>query len=155
MISPELLRRYPFFGALSDAQLKAIAQIAEEVSFEKGVTLFKECDPAEIIGLLTEGSIDLYYCVGEELNSETRKEFLVGEINPGEIFAVSALIDPYQYSATARAAQHSKVIKIEAAALRRLLEGDCDLGFKLMKQVAKTAMERLAYTRVQLAAAWT
>jgi len=30
MISPELLRRFPFFNFMNDAQLKAVAMIAEE-----------------------------------------------------------------------------------------------------------------------------
>ncbi len=41
MISPELLRRYPFFGFLGDAQLKAIAMIAEESTYEKDQPIFE------------------------------------------------------------------------------------------------------------------
>ncbi len=36
MISPELLRRYPFFGTLSEEQLRQIAMIAEEQTYEAG-----------------------------------------------------------------------------------------------------------------------
>jgi hypothetical protein len=42
MISPELLRRYPFFGLLTEAQLKAIAMIAQETNFTDGTQIFKE-----------------------------------------------------------------------------------------------------------------
>jgi len=45
------------------------------------------------------------------------------------------------------------VIKINANALRALCEGDDALFKGLLKAVAKTAMERLENTRVQLIAA--
>lgn len=152
MISPELLRRYPFFGPLTDAQLKAIAMIADEVTIEEGVTLFKEKEPAEAMYILKEGSIDLFYIVEDD--PEFRKEFPVGEINPGEPFGISAIIDPYILTSTARAAVSSQLVKITASPLRALCEVDNELALIFLRQVAKAALERLEATRVQLAAAW-
>ncbi|MCK7475816.1 MAG: hypothetical protein MZV49_25285 [Rhodopseudomonas palustris] len=43
-------------------------------------------------------------------------------------------------------------IKIEANALRDLIEKDHDLGYALTRQIARYALERLAYTQAQLAA---
>lgn len=153
MISPELLRRYPFFGPLNDAQLKAIAMIADEVTIEEGVTLFKEKEPAEAMYFLKEGTIDLFYTVEEE-PPEFRKEFPVGEINPGEPFGISSVIDPYILTSTARTARSSQLVKIAASPLRALCEVDNELALIFMRQVAKVALERLGATRVQLAAAW-
>ena len=155
MISPETLRRYPFFGNLTDAQLKAVAMIAEEITYEKGVTIFEECQEADALFLLLEGEVDLYYRTEDKLDQKTRKEFLVGEINVGEIFAISALIEPYVYSATAKTTRSSRTIKINATELRLLFKDDIEMGYKMMIQVTKTAIERLGYARVQLAAAWS
>jgi len=47
MISPELLRRYPFFSQLTDRNLKAIAMISEEYEVKAGSILFEEKQPAE------------------------------------------------------------------------------------------------------------
>jgi CRP/FNR family transcriptional regulator, cyclic AMP receptor protein len=148
MISPELVRRYPFFCCLDEAQQKAVAMISEEVNCDKGKTLFEEGQPVHSLHLLLEGSVDLYYT-----GSGDHHQFLVGEINPGEPFGISALIEPYAFTATARIAAPSRVLKIEAAALRALCEVDCKMGYALMRQVAKIAEERLHYTRLQLAAA--
>ncbi|MCC7353464.1 MAG: cyclic nucleotide-binding domain-containing protein [Anaerolineae bacterium] len=153
MISPELLRRYPFFALLDDPHQKAIAMITDEVSFANREVIFKENQPAQALYLLLEGSIDLYFTVEEEYRPELRKEFVVGEINPGEPFAISALIEPYVLTSSARAANASRVLKIDAAALRALCEVDCRLGYTLMKHAAKAALERLHFTHVQLAAA--
>jgi CRP/FNR family cyclic AMP-dependent transcriptional regulator len=152
MISPELLRRYPFFGSLADNQLKAVAMIAQEDSEEEGTTLFEENQPAEALFLLLEGSVDLYYISEEEYHPKGRKEFWVGEVNPGEIYAISGLIEPYIYTATARASKPIRFVRIGAAELRALLDLDCKMGYNFMRQLAKLAIERLNVTRVQLAA---
>ncbi len=149
MISPELLRRYPFFCCLDEAQQKAIAMISEEVNYDKGKTLFEEGQPVHALHLLLEGSVDLYYTG----SGDHHDQFLVGEINPGEPFGISALIEPYTFTATARVAAPSRILKIEAAGLRALCEVDCKMGYALMRQIAKIALERLHYTRLQLAAA--
>jgi CRP-like cAMP-binding protein len=153
MISPELLRRYPFFAEQTDQQLRTIAMMADEISMEQGKTVFEEGEAAANFYLLIEGSIELYYRSQEEFYPKTRKEFHVGDINPGEIFAISALIEPHVLNATAKTALPCRAIKIDAVELRTAIDGDPQLGCRLMRQVAKTAKERLAATRVLLAAA--
>lgn len=154
MISPELLRRYPFFGVFNDAQLKEIAMIAEEEIFESGQSVFQEGQPANFVYLLQAGGIDLFQTVAEEKPSGEQKEFLLGEINPGELFGISSVIEPYRYTTSARTTVQSRAIVIDATALRALFEKDLRLAYLCMQQIAKTALERLNATRVQLAAAW-
>lgn len=154
MVSPELIRRYPFFGELTADQLKAVAMITEEASYNKESTLFEEGQPAVYFYLLMDGEIDLFYRSEKENQREQRKDLLAGVINSGDIFAISGLIEPYVYTATARTAKNSRILKIDAVALRNLMGMKCEMGYVLMRQIAKAAMERLGYTRVQLAAAW-
>lgn len=154
MISPEILRRYPFFGTLSDAQIKAMAMIGEEEAIVSGTVVCEEGKPAKALCLLLQGSVCLYYKSEEEFHPERRKDFLVGEINPGEVFAISALIEPYINTATVKAEKDCRVIKFDAIELKELIEKDPKLYCKLMREIAKAAMDRLAFARVQLAAAW-
>lgn len=150
MVSPELLRRYPFFALLNDEQLKAIALIAEEKSYPKGTLLVKENTTASRLALLLAGDIDLIFSGGGEgaiVNS------LVGSIAPGEAYGVSSLIEPYKYTATARATMPVKVIEIDGTALRALVEVDRNLGYVMMRNVAIAVLERLRYTQLELAAA--
>ena len=154
MISPELLRRYPFFGFLNDSHLKSIAMIAEEETHQAGADILCSGEPASAFYLLMRGSIDLYYVVQEELRPDKKKEYLMGEINPEEPFGISALIEPFQYTATARASVPIEVIKIHGQALRELIDNDEKLGCGFLRQITKATMERLEYTRTLLAAAW-
>jgi CRP-like cAMP-binding protein len=128
--------------------------IAEEVSADADVIIFKERQPADALYLLLNGSIDLYYTSEEEYHPKARKELLVGEINPGEIFSISAMLEPYQLTASARTAKPSRFVKINALALRQLSQDNPKMGCIIMRQIAKALLERLEYTRIQLAAAW-
>lgn len=149
MISLELLRRYPFFAGLDEAELKAIAMFAEEVRVPARTLLFEEGQPAEAFFLLLDGSVDLSF------NSPLGpvEQVHIGEVNPGEPFAISALISPHMLKHSARAGTMIHAIKIPAAPLRALCESDARVGYVLMRRVAEAAMERLHFTRVQLAAA--
>ncbi|HZY45302.1 MAG TPA: cyclic nucleotide-binding domain-containing protein [Anaerolineae bacterium] len=153
MISPELLRRYPFFGGLTIEHLKAMAMLAEEVVFEAGETIFETAQPAESLWFLLEGCVDLHYIVVDELDPKLRKDFFISEINPGEPFGISALIEPHRYTGTVRSTCVSRVLKFNAGGLRALCAVDPKIDAALMRQLAAAAMSRLYDTRVQLAAA--
>jgi CRP-like cAMP-binding protein len=154
MVSPELLRRYPFFGPLDDARLKAVAMIAEEETVPAGTILLRENEPAGQLFLLIDGAVDLFGSVADAYRPGEYKEFALGEVNPGEPFGISALIEPHKLTTSARAAKRSRLLRIDAVALRALFEQDLQLAYLLTRQVAKAAMERLNATRIQLAAAW-
>src|SRR4030042_1864157 len=154
MVSSELLRRYPFFGGLTDGQLKALSMLADEKTFESGALIFEECGDADKIYLLIEGNVDLSYRSIDEMHTYTTppKEFYAGSINPGEVFGISALIEPYVNNATAKASKPSRVIMIDANKLRKLLEQDLQLAYNLTRQTVIVLMDRLIALRVQLAA---
>lgn len=155
MVSPQLLRRFPFFGGLTESQLREISMISEEEVFEKGGIILTEKNAAEKLYLLMDGSIDLFFLTVDEINPNPPppKQLMAGEINPGEIFGIGALIKPYMYSATARAATRCQVLGISALALRELIDKDADMADKLLKQTVHALMGRLTATRVLLAAA--
>ena len=152
MISLELLQRFPFFSFMNNKELKAIAMIAQELQLQPGDILFETNTPADALYFLIQGNLPYYILVTSERIPDYRQEYFVGYLNPEEIFGISALIEPYSYTATLRADKPCRVIKIEAPALRALCEIDPQLSIGLMKAVARAAMERLSMTRFQLAA---
>jgi len=153
VISPELLRRYPFFGLLSDSQLKSIAMLSDEVLLQPGETLFKSDEPADALYFLVEGSVDLHYIVTDRDDPRVYKDFFVGPVNAGEPLGISALVEPYRYTATAVAGAACRLVRIDAAGLRTMCAASAELAAVLMKHTAQAAMSRLHEARVQLAAA--
>ena len=155
MVSPELLRRYTFFAGLDNSQLKTIAMLAEEIEYEEGATVFKEGEHAHNIYLLIDGAVDLFFTSEEEYHPKTSKQFAVGDINVGEVFGISAFIEPFITNAEARVARDSRILQIDATALRALFPDQPDMAFHLMTAIARTIRERMTGLRAQLAAAWS
>ena len=153
MISPELLRRYSFFGFLSEKEFNAIAMIAESLSLEKGETLFEADTPAEALYLVVAGCVEFAYVVNDHNQLGVHKEYFLGEHGPGEIVGISALIEPRVYTTNARVSSAScELVKIDSSALRALCEVDTNLACRLMSEAAKLALNRLHDTRGLLAA---
>jgi len=153
MISPEILRRYPFFNKLDEQQLRSLAMLADEVVLKKGDVLMEEGQPARKLCFLMKGCVDLYYVIEESYQPEQRKEVLVSEINPGEPFGISALIEPHVLTGSVRSCRDSHIITFNADALRELFRADPALENLMLHKVAQAALGRLNATRIQLAAA--
>ena len=64
MISPEVLRRYPYFGGISDESLKQVAMLADEVKVPAGTQMFNEGDPANYLYLIVRGEVNIQYELG-------------------------------------------------------------------------------------------
>ena len=159
MISPEELRKYPYFAGISPDCLKSVALLSEETSFKADEVLFVES--GEFIGkaqlyeketeakhllLLVSGEVDLATQLG------SGEPVIIGSAVAGELLSLSALIPPYHLTATAVAKKDGKAINIEAEGLRELLDENPELGYHLYQGVASALMARLKDTRVELAA---
>jgi CRP-like cAMP-binding protein len=150
MVSTELLRRYPFFANLSDKELRQLAMISNEKEISEGETLFASGDDADHLYLLQSGGIDLHYVVSDDRGMEKTQDFMVGVINPGEVFGVSSAIAPYKYTASAVANDPSLVIKMEGAALREMCEADIHMKALFQERIASTVYRRLHDSRLLL-----
>jgi CRP/FNR family cyclic AMP-dependent transcriptional regulator len=149
MISPEQLRRYPFFGGLMAEELAGIAMIADEISYPDGTIIFRDGDLATKLYVLTAGTVDLVYHIERPDSVETSH---VGSIVAGEPFGLSALVEPYRLTAAGVAHGPIQALAIDAAGLRALCELSCHLGYAVMRQVARALAERLSFALIQIAA---
>jgi CRP-like cAMP-binding protein len=147
MISPEILRRYPYFAGVSEESLKAVAMIADERVVPAGTQLFNEGDPADTMNIIVRGEIRIQYILG---SGERRT---VDTLVDGDILGWSALVEPYTYTAVGTASKQSQLVAIRAKKLRELCDNDPFLGYRLTTQIARLLAHRLEGARVQLAAA--
>jgi CRP-like cAMP-binding protein len=154
MISIELLRRYPFFGRLGYEQLKALAMIAEEINITDGQVIFEEGKAAEALYFLVEGSVALFHPIDSPRLAGGNPEIPVCEINPGEVFSISALIEPHVLTSTARSSGSGRMIRLGVDDLKAAFSKDAKLECLMIRCVAEAAMGRLNSTRVQLAASY-
>ncbi len=148
MVPIPLLQRYPFFALFTADELERLAALAHDASVLENTIIFQEQDAADALYFLMDGEVDLYTTVSA--TNPTR--LFAGEINAGDPFGVSALLPPHVYRTSARALVVSRFLKLDAQALRALMEQDCALGMKLLRQMMRATLERVEVLRLHIAA---
>jgi len=145
MISPEVLRRYPYFAGIDEASLKQLAMIAEEKTVPADTVLFREGDPAIHLSIILKGEVNIQYMLGDGALRT------VDTLVEGDLLMWSALVEPYKATALGTTTKDTHLARIDAAQLRQLCQKNPMLGYRLMTQVAKLLAHRLEGARVQLA----
>jgi CRP-like cAMP-binding protein len=145
MISPEILRRYPYFAAAGEDSLRELAMLADEVTVAAGTIMCREGDPADKLYILVEGEVDIQYTLG---SGELRT---VDTIVPGELLMWSALVEPYKSTAVVTTRQPCKLIALNAPKLRVFCEKDRDVANHVLLHLNKLLATRLEGARIQLA----
>jgi CRP-like cAMP-binding protein len=149
MVSPELLRRFTFFGGFSDEELKQLAMAGREQAVSAGEVLFSEGSHAGNLYFLVEGEVEIL-----NRGHGGIEGVALTSLPAGEILGWSAVIEPYIFTATARATRPSRVIVFAGAELEKLIIDD-HLCSVLMKKIAQAIGQRLRDTRIQLLSLFT
>jgi CRP-like cAMP-binding protein len=144
-ITPDLLRRFRCFTAAGDANLAQIATAAREETCAADEVIFREGSKAENVYVVLEGEVDLKAVVP----SGERK--VVDTIAAGEMLGWSGFVRPHTYRSHAVARSAARLLVIDTAKLRELMEADHALGHSVMGGVATAMAHRLEGARRRLA----
>jgi CRP-like cAMP-binding protein len=144
MVSPELLRRFTFFGGLSMEQVVALAKVAQETTLEAGQFLFHEGDDLVYSYLVLEGEVALVF----ELEGRER-DVVISDLREGELFGWSGILPPYQATASARATTACHVVAFDCLELRQYFEQDIEFAFVLTQRIAQLLRDRLHGLRIE------
>ena len=112
----ELIRDAKFFGGLSEAACKQLAELSQRRTIEKRDLLFMEGSEGKAIYLLTSGSLQLV-----KTNLEG-KETVIKTVKEGELFAEVILFEKPRYPVTAIARTDIEVIELPRAGFLKLLD---------------------------------
>lgn len=159
------------FAIVADMPRETLAEMAHKAavkSFEAGDVLFEEGALAtELYGLM-EGEVTLSLVFQDRvLKADVRheeyvhkrvevveKEMVFETIEPGEVFAWSALIAPHQLTATARCTAPTQVVGLPADALEAIFDRHPRAGAVFMKRLAEVIAQRLRHRTGKLIESW-
>jgi len=147
MLSPETLRRYPFFAGLAGTTLEEMAIAGEEMMIRQGECLFREGDVADALYLILDGEAEIRV----PLSYDGRGDVTVSERGSGEIIGWSALVEPFCYQMSAYAASNCRVAKLPGVRLRDLMKADPQVGYALSSRLLRIVGDRLQDMRVRFA----
>lgn len=149
MVANIPLKEFAFFKDFSDDQLKKLASLAKEETHLAGTHMYQKGDTARSLYLIKEGKVALFMDTDMGHNKPPM-QVTVDIITKGESMGWSAVVEPYSYTLAARCLDDTKSVAFDAFQLRKLMEEDCALGFKIMQAIAKVISARLTHTRIIL-----
>lgn len=124
--------------ALSDAEVEALAVIAEMQQISAGRDLFREGDDADGLFLLVAGEIDVIKRGAEG------GEHTLARLGAGAILGEISLLTSETRSATGRAVVETRVLRLPVERFRALLGQGSSAAFKLVAAIAEVLARRLA-----------
>jgi CRP/FNR family cyclic AMP-dependent transcriptional regulator len=130
---------------LNDFMLEKLVTITDIIEYKAGDYIFKEGDNAKSLYAVIDGKVGLEI----EKNSSTR--ILIDNITQGMMLGFSALVDTEEknYTTSARVLTDTKLFAWKAEDLEKLFSQDYEMGFLLMKRIAKIVKTRLRIRNVQ------
>ena len=139
----ETIQESELFRGVSPRVFTEIAKESEEMTFRKGTILFSTGDNAQDIYELVEGSVDLMALEKEIVHLTVSRS--------GQIFGWSALVEPYERTATAKCTADTKVVRMSRDSIERTIERHPHEGLAILKNLIRIVAQRLreAYTYIQ------
>lgn len=137
------------FRNLESRHVAKLSPLCRGLSYREGMTIFKEGDEATELYILTEGRVALEMDI-RPVPDRPAIPTAVDVITKGESLGWSALVEPYVYTLSARCLTNCQVLALKGEMLRNVMADDRDLGYELMKRLAKLISLRLTYTRLRL-----
>ncbi len=144
MVPTKLLRSCSHLSDLPNGALDKLASIGEQHSAAEDDVLFTDMDPAESLMLVVQGAVRLCCELG------TGEMRTMDTASAGELFAWSALVEPYRYTSTAIAAGPTQYITFNAATLRNMMSDDPELGQQVLTKIVFLLTSRLETARGRL-----
>ena len=142
MTQVHILKEAGLFRDLTAKQLETIAQHAQERVYDSEEIIFVHGEEAKNLYVLLEGVVNLKIKAFEDIDLMTS-----ALTRKGDVFGTPSLMTPQVYSVTAKCLEKTRVLAIDAHAMKGLIEEDSKLGLKIMRQLAQIYFSRLNETR--------
>lgn len=140
----QALRQMTTISRLSDNYNERLEAVARLVTYPIGTMLFSEGETHNQIYFICSGSVRL-----EMLTPNSGRQTILS-LGENDFVAWTSLLGDRVMTATAVVTSETDTLVFDVDELQRLLEADHDLGYQVMRVVAKGLLRRLVATRLQL-----
>lgn len=126
-----VLKKSALFATVTTSELRAVAAVAEELSFRSGEVIVREKDIGDALYLIKKGSVAISKLVGGERSVD------LARMEAGECFGEMAAIDEEVRSATVSAVHECSVLRIGKEDLHDVLRDNPQIGIELLRIFVK------------------
>lgn len=124
------------FKGVSQRFITRIANSAEERTYKKNSVIFEKGEQASYFYVLVAG--DVHIEIGQN-------EGTLAVRRTGEVFGWSALVEPYSYTATARCAAETKVLRVSRDLVEAAVKEHPGEGLAVLKNLTGIIAGRLRF----------
>ena len=135
-------------GALDRLSLPVQARLAgltRAMDYGVGAVVLREGKDTPFLGAIVEGRVALRLRV-----PELGDRLTIVTVEPGDLIGWSAVVPPYRATVDAIATEPTRLVAIDAAALREHLATDCEMAAELLPLVLESVSHRLTASWQQL-----
>jgi signal transduction histidine kinase len=138
-MSKEFLRQLSLFAGLPEEDLDRLYEMAETVSIAAGQTLVAEGEPGDAMYIALEGRFEVSKRAGE-------RDMVLAESGPGDVIGEISLLEGCARTATVRAVEDGRLLKISQDSFQQLLQRSPSAALG----VVRTMTQRLRNTEAML-----
>ena len=138
------LERQEVFSFFRPDQIEAISNSAKTIYLKAGDTVYSKGESADHFFILVKGEVAL------RLPGMGGFNILIDQLSPGAMFGgcISQHFDEYTLNAHCR--ENCELLKIDAAALKRLMDTDLLLGYSIQSRISMIYFDRYVETMNKL-----
>jgi CRP-like cAMP-binding protein len=144
----QLLQQVDIFSDFDEERLKRIANICSERNYKKGEVIFRENTDSDELYVILQGEVEIQVDprtlgVSEE---DVPGPTTITTLRRGQTFGEVALVDEGFRSASARAADDSRLLVMGRDDLIQMCDDDFEMGYILMRNVASDLAFKIRQT---------
>lgn len=151
----ELLRRSELFYALTPEQIDRVIALGQEKVYSTRDIIIEEGDPSNEIYVVCQGMVEVEVSQGVVPDVPGRLQVNpIVRLGRGQVFGEMGLIDQGARSATVRCADEGTTLfAIPRQAMVDLCDGDHDIGYIVMRNIAADLSFKLRHRNLQMGVA--
>jgi CRP-like cAMP-binding protein len=135
---------HSLIGHLRPDQARLLSDAAEQVAMGPGDIVFRQGDPATSFYSVVEGEVAL------RLQHPSGASLEVDRATPGTIFGSCVCVQRDTYATTAQCVKGTRLLRIKAVALKRLMDDEPLLGYTIQQLVSRVYFLRYLETVTKL-----
>jgi CRP-like cAMP-binding protein len=132
------------FQFLRPEQIKVISDVAKVVEYKAGDTIYQKDTRADHFYVVLEGQVSL------RLPGRSGVSLQVDALTKGAMFGSCVCFQLADYSMNAQSTTDSRLLKIESATLKELMDMDLVLGYTIQTQISRIYFHRYIDTMKKL-----
>jgi CRP-like cAMP-binding protein len=130
------LEAHEVFRFLRPDQVRTLSETAEEVSVAAGALVYQKGQAARHLYVIIEGQAALRLPVRKGVS------VLVDQLGAGAMFGSCVCMDLATYTLSAQCTEDSRLLKIDAMLLKKLMDDDLRMGYAIQTQISKIYFQR-------------